>query len=128
MAIRWMKVADLVNLPSIDSQESGPLTSFFHDVMPYKIRDIETGFSPKYNVKYYELLREALKHHPETVPPVHVCRGYVAEQEYEMTIDPSQRNKNVLGNGGHRLALAFMANIKKIRVTDDARLTGDDYK
>lgn len=145
--VQFMSVRRLMKMPSVDASSNafptavGPhasdSTSLAHrsgrtnSVAPEKMRDIDwddsTAASDDFPRSYGDDMREAIAN--GTIDPVHVNTGeHMSKQYGNSDIPDINRNRLMVGNGQHRVALAAEMGVTHLPVTGSAQNSGQDWK
>jgi hypothetical protein len=123
--IREMPIADILNLPSIDStglNGCGNSTLTVSDLMSEKTRELVTGGNE--SPEEYDRIRESMAMFGINTIPIHVDYGSALCPEYGFPCPDQYANSLVMGNGHHRVAIALQLGHATMLVTDDQMESG----
>jgi hypothetical protein len=126
--IKEMRLSDILDLPSIDSdgfadadnlddENSEWYSLTVSDLMESKTDELEYGGNS--SADEYDAIRESMDEHGYNTVPIHVTYGSDLCPAYGTECPDRYRNSLVMGNGHHRVAIALALGHTTMMVTDD---------
>ena len=114
MSVRKVKMSYILGLPSVDSDHYGIETGM--------VREVINELTSKIQSDYYLNLRRAMVN--GDYPPIHLFTGCESEGYYNILLDPDLDDKTIMGNGHHRVRIAFDLGWESINATDNLNESG----
>jgi hypothetical protein len=114
--VKLLTVNYVMSLPSVDSMAGSVYADDMTDVFPLETARVVSSRAARIDgldPELIEIMRSGV------YPPIHLFKGWECSGYYFCNLHPKYKNRTIMGNGHHRLAIVSLLGQTHIRTTHD---------